>query len=295
MQTPAQKGFGQSDRVQNEHTVLSIKAISQRRNYHSGGQRAGIRMEVPSRVHIMPVGYERDRVIQAAEMLKSDKTIIIGHKKGDSRGDRLRNEVHEELRMSGVEVSMELTDFFSLYDSIETIGKIISEHKEDDVYVNLSTGGKITAIAGFIATSATEATAYYGRAEKYDDIPTGFTDIQEMPHYPIDLPDREKVIIMGAIRKIAEKDEDPTKGKLIHLSQQNSLEFTTRDVDEKGLYRLLDSEILDPLSDQGYVESYQDGRNVRIRLTETGESAFGAFSALRTPGIDYGTLLDENE
>lgn len=236
--------------------------------------------EVPNRVHIMPVGYEKDRITMSADRLKADQVILIGHT-GDGEEDKKRlDDIQRLLEDDGIEVFREECDIFDLYDSLGTIGENIVAHGNDDVYVNVSTGSKVTAIAGMIACMAIDATAYYAKAKHYSgDTPREIDFVRELPHYPIEAPVRQQIAMLYVIdQKTEETDEPPTKGELIHFGEHLGLPFITQhDVGEKGKYRALDNEVLDPLEEDGYITISRDGRKKRISLTEEGANYLRAF------------------
>lgn len=79
----------------------------------------------------------------------------------------------------------------------------IDDHA-DDVYVNVSAGSKITAIAGTIACMATGATPTYARPdygpddERVPDEPLheAVAETFSLPTYPIGRPSREHVAVL---------------------------------------------------------------------------------------------------
>jgi len=251
-------------------------------------------LSVKERVHVMPVGYEYDRIILTAERFRADRVCLISHEGNGSDGHRYLAEAHRALEERNIQVEIAFCDLFDFYDSIGSISEFLKKYEDDDTYVNIATGSKVTAVAGFIAATILDVPAYYGRAADYSETPAGLEEVFELPNYHIDAPDEDQMLIIAALHDIAKRDEaPPTKGQLIHIAEHNSLRFTRRDVDEKGLYRLLDSEVLEPLLDRGYIEVYKDGRNKRVTLTEPGKEAFRAFRTIIPEyEIDHGTLYD---
>lgn len=253
-------------------------------------------MEVSERVHIMPVGYEHDRVVESAKKFKADQVLLIGHKGNTTKGERYWKKVQETLDEEGIDYESESScDIFDLYDSIGTIASLISNHRNDDVYVNISTGSKVTAVAGTIAANVADVTAYYAKAESYDGEPGGISEVFELPHYPIQAPDQQQVKTLHILHLLETRGIEPTKGQFIHVAEQNNLDFTTRDVTEKGKYRLLDDQVLKPLSNFGYVDVTKDGRERIIHLTDKGQGAYQAFKALidtESLEANLGTLDD---
>lgn len=240
-------------------------------------------MEIPSRVHIVPLGYEKSRVYEATKDLKADDVVLIIHKDDDENSNEYLRDVSAELSELGIKPEIDVCDLFDLYDSLSVIAKQISEHQKDEVFVNVSTGSKVTAIAGMIACMVFDATPYYVHGEGYEDgmPPKSTGEISKLPQYEIDAPSRAQVELMTFIRDRMEESEPVTKGDLIYEAEQRSLEFITQsDVQEKGKYRLLDRNVVEPLVESGYLEVHKSGRNKEVILTASGMDAVMAFEGL---------------
>lgn len=240
---------------------------------------------VPDRVHIMPVGYEKDRVTQSAIGYKADKVVLIGHTKDGSEDEKRLDEIELILEEQAIGVERTECDIFDLYDSLGLIAELITNFENEEVYVNVSTGSKVTAIAGMIACMAIDATAYYTKAADYSgEYPKDIESVQELPDYPIDAPERQQIVTLHVIKEMQSKNVRPTKGKLIYMGQQLGLPFITEnDVKDKGKYRVLDNEIVEPMQEREYITVTQDGRNKVVELTEEGENALRAFRYLVRP------------
>ena len=251
---------------------------------------------VRERVHIMPMGYEFERVIAPAENLRADHVVLVGHKKDEqaSKGQKYWNKVTEALDDRQVSYTERRCDIFDLYDSMETIAEPLSHHAEDDVYVNLSTGSKVTAVAGMIASVVSESTAYYVKAENYEsDAPSDIVDVVNLPTYPIDAPDHEQVNILRFIQTWVENEGPPTKGEIIHFSEQEDLSYIRQNVAGKGKYRLLDTHIIEPLKERGWIEVTKQGRNKILSLTDNGTAALQAFQWMVDEEIDWQKYHEE--
>lgn len=254
-----------------------------------------VEWNVRERVHIMPVGFEFDRIVVPAEQYRADQVVLIGHE-GDesgSEGEEYWNRVTAELEERDIPYNDLGCDMFDLYSSLGTIAKAITTHSDDDVYVNLSTGSKITAIAGMIASMVLDTTAYYVRALDYDDGgPTDIVDVIDLPMYPIDAPDKEQVGVLEFIEMWTEHEGPPTKGEIIHFSEQESLAYIRQNVAGKGKYRLLDTHIVEPLKERGWIDESKQGRNKVLSLTADGEAALQAFRWM-VEDIDWEKYLEE--
>jgi hypothetical protein len=255
----------------------------------------GVEWDVRERVHIMPVGYEHERIVQPAKRSRADRVILIGNEEdeeGDQGRERLK-EVTEELEELNIPYHMTECRMFDLYSSLGAIAEAVSTHADDDVYVNVSTGSKITAIAGMIASMVMDSTAYYVRAKDYDgETPRNIIDVVNLPPFPIDAPDQEQVNIMALIETWAAHEGPPTKGEVIHVSEQEGMSYVRQNVAGKGKYRLLDTHIVEPLKQRGWIVEMKSGRNKVLELTDDGASALQAFRWM-TEEIDWTKHLEE--
>jgi len=265
-------------------------------------------LSVSERVHIMPVGHEYDRIVEPAQSYQADLVVLIGHEENDEQGEVCWQDVAEGLTEANIEFQERRCNIFDLYDSLGTINEVIANHEEDDVYVNVSSGSKITAIAGMIASMVMDARAYYVKAKEYsssvDDIeaqadnplvPKGIDKATELPKYPIDAPDKDQVTVMEFIKKWSETHGPPTKGEIIYFSNHANLNFVKGDVEEKGRYRLLDTHILEPLKDREWIEVTKQGRNKVVHLSDNGEAALSAFRWMERNGKDIDAIIEKIE
>ena len=233
---------------------------------------------VPDRVHIMPVGYEEDRVYKTAEKLKADEVILLQNIDDSEEGEEHFKNAKQGLEDRGYSPRIEACDIFELYDALGAIASLIDEYREDEVYVNIATGSKVTAIAGMIAAMTTDATAYYVKAEQYreGEVPKGVANIEELPRYPIDAPDMEELAVLSYLDETGNKRI--TKSDLIEFAEHEELPFiANRDITKKGKYGLLDTHIIEPLQNDGYLTVSKDGRNRVVSITEAGEDLLQAF------------------
>lgn len=238
-------------------------------------------------VHIAPMGYERDRVVRPAMELKADKVVIVGHKEDEegSSGMEYREAVKSQLEEQGIEFDVEEADLFEMYDAMGAFIDIIHESKESEIYLNVATGTKITAIAGMLACMFTEnATPYYPIADSDsydDDFPTGPFEYVELPEYPIDPPEKEQIQVLNYIQKRNDEGTSPSKKRIINFCEEQEFDFIV-DSSAKGKakYQLVDAHVLDPLRDRGHVRIRKDGRSKQFQTTREGEQAVNAFGYL---------------
>lgn len=244
-------------------------------------------MEVPERVHIIPLGYEYERVIKPPQQLNADKVVLLTHK-SDADAPDYHDAARKELGAGNIELIERNSNLFDLYTCLGAIAEIITNHDGDEVYVNLSTGSKVTAIAGMIACMATGANPYYVSAERYgpeesEDPPEnpvsfGVANIEQLSSYPIDAPSEQTVRILNFIA-----DEGPvSKKEIIHFGEEHDLEFlrNAEASSMQGKYRRLEAHVMENLEENGYVEMEQQGRKRIATITQDGRNTIQAFGYL---------------
>jgi hypothetical protein len=246
-------------------------------------------LEVPDRVHVVPLGYEDPRAVDSVVNFKADRVVLICHNNDDKPATEFRKQVVSELDRREIPCEERECDIFELFSCLSAISQTIHDHQSDEVYVNVSTGSKITAIAGTIASMVMGSTPYYARADYYSDgRPKGISEVYELPRYPVNSPDTAQNAVLEYVRLHQDEyAEGPTKGRLINFCERNQFEFILSDVAGKAKYRILDTHILDPLKSQNYIQMIKDGRNRRVRLTDHGQSANEAFRYLLPDDIEW--------
>ncbi|MBX0297073.1 DUF6293 family protein [Haloarcula nitratireducens] len=247
-------------------------------------------MDFPDNVHIMPFGFEQDRIVETARQSNADKVILLDWLDGIERPP-FHNDVREALAKSPIESAEIECDIFDLYETIATISElIIAEHDAGNtVYVNLATGSKITAIGGMIACMVTGvAEPYYVRAETYstgdEPIGHGIEKKIDLPKYPIAKPDPQRIEILGYLVDEAEATREGIsysvrKKDLIEFGLEQELPFAAHyDGDSyNGYYRRLENHVLEPLQEKGYIEIGKRGRQKIVKPTELGKQSYVAF------------------
>lgn len=243
------------------------------------------------RVHIVPVGFEEDRVVMPAIEMKAEKIILVV-KDGDStRGKQFVKNSIEKLSGKGIKVEEQPIQFFDLNKNMELFNQLIKEHKNDDIYINISTGSKIQALAALFAAMAAKnegirITTYYAIPSKYgnvnEPISTGLKDIISIPIFPLPQPSSEiKEATKLLLNKPFSKEE---LGKI--LAQKGVLgEKLKRAIDDSwdektriSVHSTVQSKIIVPMLNEKYIITEKKGRNLIITLTEFGREASNLFT-----------------
>ena len=252
---------------------------------------------VPERVHVVPLGFEYARLKEPILEWKADRVVAIGYSNSEAEVSYLDDLLAELAANERIELDRRECDIFDLYDTLGTVAGAVHAHADDDVYVNLSGGSKITAIAGMIACMATGATPIYAKPDygpEADSVPSeplhdAVEETFSLPSYPIERPSSTHVACLQFIadRTAAASDASgryrgASKRELIEFARDRQFPFVVESTaeTEKGLYRLLDRQVVDPLTEKGYLRAEKVGRRKYLSPTEAGENALRAFRHL---------------
>ena len=252
---------------------------------------------ISERVQVVPLGFEYERLKRPIVEWKADKVVAVAYSEGDADVPYL-DELIAELEIDErIDLEIRRCDIFDLYDTLGTVAAAIADHEDDDVYVNLSGGSKITAVAGMIACMATGATPIYAKPDygpEAEGVPAeplhdAVERVFSLPTYPIERPSATHVAVLQFVRE-CERDGGDASGRyrgaskkdLIEFAREEGFEFVAESSaeTEKGFYRLLDRHVVDPLESKGYVEVEKVGRRKYLSLTEAGENVLRAYRYL---------------
>jgi len=123
-------------------------------------------MDVAERVHLIPVGYENDRIVLPAVRLRADRVVLLRYEDETDHPSYVET-VRERFVEEGIDHETVPCNIFDFYDSIGTVAELSTRFADHEVYVNLASGSKVTAIGGMIACMTSGATPYYVRAKRY--------------------------------------------------------------------------------------------------------------------------------
>ena len=245
-------------------------------------------MEVTDRVHIVAQGWETARVVEPIYDLKADKVVML-FREGVLPDDvpDFEREMLDDLEVTErLELEIREADLYDLDSAVQAFSQAVKDHEGDDVYINVSTGSQIASIAGMMAAQTADATPFYVRSRTADldaeevrtpDEPVfpAAGEITELPVFELRGPSPEQLRMLAYLYG----EDGATKKKLIEFAQAEALPFIadTEANSDEGLYRLLESHIIDPLTDGGYVRVEKAGRKKEVYLEQRGVDALAAF------------------
>ena len=229
------------------------------------------------RVHVAPQGCETERVHIPIIENDADKAVLLTHTESTPKGDECLETVTDKLDGASVSYDCRECDLFDMYATLWAFAEIIDEYARDDVFVNLSTGSKITAISGMIACMGTGAYPYYVKVDEYtgETISKGVKDTVQLSAYPIGVPDRQYLEVMEYIEEngpMAKKEvvEFVQDQEFQLLSEYNRQEF-------RHMYKPVNEEIFDPLEERGYIDIQRRGQEKQVHLTTDGKETLKVF------------------
>jgi len=230
------------------------------------------------RIHIAPIGYEKERVYKPPIESGADKVILIEHRSNTksneiTKGEECKAAVHRELADEGIRTKVEECDLFDINSCVLTIAEAVESFSNDDVYVNLATGSKLSAIGGMIACTATHAVPYYVHAEGYEGeaITTGVADMEELSTYPLTLPHQQYLEVLAYIEEESKEEDTVIKGDIVSYAQDLPLLSEYDRDQERNMYDPVEKEIIEPLVNQEYLKREYRGNETRYYLTEEGK------------------------
>jgi len=240
-------------------------------------------MKPQLRVHISAVGFDVDRVVQPLIRMKADKVYLIT-KEEEDLGKLFLEKVTSILTRHKIEYEIVYCDIFNLVQCIQKISEIIHKEKDNQVYVNLSTGTNIISIAGMLASMTWSARPYYVEPEKYinpgQPLSVGVKEIVEVPAvFTITKPKEEWLHILKFLSK-----QGPIKKKILikYLREKELIRKPEKikGSERQSAYRHLDTMLVDIRDRWGLVAEEGQARAKRIRITEKGEIILKMFEFL---------------
>jgi Family of unknown function (DUF6293) len=193
-----------------------------------------------------------------------------------------------------LQIEKRTMDIWDLFDCLQTYKEIIKDEEEKGgknthIYINISTGNKVSSIAGTMACMIWKGTPYYAHMEYNDrkDPADGLPDedvtaIDEIPVYSINKPKPESLAvlkILDSVRKEGMQGEGKMrKSKLIEELEEAGIIDKNASIGAKHsrLKGLLNS-ISIAGSDNPLVEVEYKGKQSNVILTTQGESTLKIF------------------
>ena len=241
------------------------------------------------RVHVAPVGYYLDRVYQLPLDQGANRLWLMADKKGETanEGPYLRA-IREHLAKEAprMQVKEKPVDLWSFEDLLRGYAEVVREETEagNEVWVNVSTGSKVQGVAGALVAMAHGAHPYYVVTKTLEKPPPkskgrkgpeplaeGVADVVNLLGYQLDLPNRDEVEILRAIKALGGRGVKKNRvvDRLLGGKWKDEIESKKASKDQAGLMRL--NRMLERLRlPPAKIEEEGNTRRRRISLTEQG-------------------------
>jgi hypothetical protein len=251
-------------------------------------------------VHIIPIGYEIDRVVTPFQETKAHRVYLIsmddlpGYDYPHEHALTSRQHGFDErnvaiLEKKGIEVELFRIDMFNIIEVMETISRLIVKEKKmgNRVYVNMSACGKIACVGATLAAMIHNVRLYYVRANRYSSTEKEQNDhglsicdsvrVWQLENFRFALPDEPSLLLLN---HLATNEDALSCDDLIRYLHKVHVEGFEEDywnhayekrrkVQTKYLMKL-QNRYLNKLDDAGYIKRKKSGRNTMVKLTRTG-------------------------
>ncbi len=234
------------------------------------------------RVHIVPLGFEIDRIILPAQQMKADKIWLLIHDNpSQDKAKSYSETILKQFKKDKIQVEFAEADRGDVFNILKIVKEIFEREKENDIYVNVSSGSKIQAIACMMACmifKECNVTPYYAEPESYPSTQgkqqsIGLKNIIPLPKYEIQKPKQE---LINALKIIKSHNGKITKKDMAILAEDAKI-ITVGAKDEnqsQARFASLDKNIIQPLQDQWkFINVQKIGRNRWITITQEGIDA----------------------
>ena len=249
-------------------------------------------MSANLRIHIAPVGFEVRRVTQPLIEMQADKVYLVTYEKNDNAEDYFAA-IKAELSHNYKQIQIEeiFLHVWDLYTCIERFRKIILDEKGNHVYVNVSTGTKITAIAGMLSCMLWNAVPYYTHISYSDGIPMSspsehIQDSNMLPIYDIIKP---RLKFMQVVELLQSAGGTMRKSEIISKLEEKEILRKTGVDGSKLSGPAKHSQLralLKPMEeDWKFIRVSTSGRRSEVTITEQGENALRIFGCIDNSNI----------
>ncbi len=266
-------------------------------------------MKTIENVHIIPLGFERSVAVNPVRTLGGVRAhiITIGSEFAKKYDPKMAEKqkyfekvVVDDLRKMDIDVKVHYADLFDFKMAIGVISRIILQEKSREkegrkveIYVNISSHGRLVSVASALASWYHGVKAYYGFPDRYAKDESEEKEfgrsicgkhpriLEVPPIWMLKLSDEER----HALKFIY---EEKCKGKefvmLDEIIEEFKREFhkTYRSIskdrnesderrERQEIINKINRRVLNKLESREYIERIKIGRRTAIKITELGE------------------------
>jgi Family of unknown function (DUF6293) len=261
-----------------------------------------------ARVHIAPIGFEVERVTEPILRERADRVYLLTRQESDAARPFVEEVVRRlERSPRPIDVRLRRTTIWDVFGALAELRAIFAEEHRLDrrapevipIRVNVSTGTKITAIAGTLACMLWKGEPYYAQVSKawYSGLTPRVRPVNDIVSrvdpvavYELRSPSPDLVQVLEALRR---RGGELRKRELIReLGLDRPTESTGRLLSPQAQHSRLRSR-LEPLEGRwGFVSTDFRGARGRVRLTDQGRLALALFGTPEPPAAPPSDRVD---
>lgn len=241
----------------------------------------------PLRVEIVPVGFYLDRVVEPIKRHRADRVYLVRARTDeDDLAIKFRERIAGDLLAwkPDLDVRIIKTDLWSMDAAVESFSAVLLRESAagNMVWVNLSTGSKLEAIAGAIACMAHGGRPYYVRMRSYryagapKPLAEGVESIDFVPTFALSPPSRAGLALL---QLLGENEGGLSKRTLITgLTELGLIPGENSGKTVQSRYARVQA-ILDRLTESPpMVEVEGRRKSARVKITERGRLALRIYA-----------------
>ena len=257
-------------------------------------------MKTLEKVHVIPLGFERSVAVKPIRVLGGSRAhiITIGGEYAAKyelydKQKYFEEAVKRDLEKMGIEVEVHYADLFDFKMAVGTIAKVIVEEKKKgcEIYVNISSYGRLVSVASALAGWYHGARVYYVFPDRYA------RDEEEERLYGRSVCEKPMILEVPRVEFVRLTEEERFAISLIYSKIWNGKDYVGLDeiieefskrfphiylVETDMLGRMsrqqkqklttkINRRVLEKLETKGYIKRDKIGRNTILRLTDLGE------------------------
>ncbi len=246
-------------------------------------------MAINLRTHVVPLGFDEiDRITVPLMQYKADRAFLVTHQKDNPIAQANLEDVKKELekKLKSCEIEVKSTDIWDLFACLQTYREIFAAETANHVFVNVSTGSKITSIVGMLACMLCGGIPYYAKLDysgirsrpaTHDNKGTKILGIENLPVYSIHQPSEESLKVLSIIRKEGGNVSKKILIKELQSERYQLIPIYSKDASKSAPHSKLRA-ILTPLVNEWkFVSIISKGRRSDVKLTSQGLRALRIF------------------
>ena len=232
------------------------------------------------RIHVATVDHHIERITEPMIKLRADKAYIITYGEKDAAAEFLKK-TKNILKKHRIPFKVLFVDIWDLMACVEKFRDLILEERDNQIFFNVSTGTKISAISAMLSCMIWNCHPYYAKSE--------YSEIKIQKKIPVE--EIKEIVSMPIYKMITPKTEYL---QILSILEQNEGEIKKRQlIEELKIMRIIEASgmknlskpaehgqlktILDPMIKMEYVSVETIGRNSIVVITHQGKNTLKIF------------------